>query len=175
MAEVLQKTQFDPTSFDRPHASLLTYYILISLCGLILAPFIFIPHLIKYKTMRYTFDGEGVSMKWGFFFRKEVYLTYRRLQDIHVTRNIIERWLGLAKVPIQTASGTSGATMTIEGCVDAEALRDHLYTRMRGAREGHVADGESGAHTAGHDDDDPVVLLREIRDALRDLRRERPS
>ena len=51
---------------------------------------------------------------------REVYLTYRRVQDIHVTRNLIERWMGLAKLPIQTASGTSGATMTIEGIRNPE-------------------------------------------------------
>jgi putative membrane protein len=31
-------------------------------------------------------------------------LTYARIQDIHVTRNIFERWLGIGTVQIQTAS-----------------------------------------------------------------------
>ncbi len=42
--------------------------------------------------------------------------------------------MGLAKLPIQTASGTSGATMTIEGISDPEPMRDFLYAQMRGAR-----------------------------------------
>ena len=88
--------------------ALLTYYFIVSLAALIAFPIVFIPHFIRYHTMSYHFDDEGVSMSWGYFFRKEIYLTYRRIQDIHVTRNIIERWMGLAKVPIQTASGTSG-------------------------------------------------------------------
>ena len=160
----VSKTEFDPSSFTRPHASLLTYYILISLLALIGAPFVFIPHFIKYKTMQYTLDEEGISMRWGYFFRKEVYLTYRRLQDIHVTRNIVERWLGLAKVPIQTASGTSGATMTIEGVVDPEPLRDYLYERMRGARDGDQADHAEG--------EDALSILQEIRDELKRVRSE---
>jgi len=151
--------RFDPASLERPHASLLTYYLITSLAALFGAPFVFIPRLIKYKTMRYALDDEGISMRWGYFFRKEVYLTYRRLQDIHVTRNIVERWLGLAKLPIQTASGTSGATMTIEGIRDPEPLRDYLYERMRGARE-----GEPGPPAR---EEETLTLLREIRDELR--------
>lgn len=154
----MDDSSFEPASLKRPHESLLTYYMIISLGGLIFAPIVFIPHYIKYKTMRYSLDDEGISMRWGFFFRKEVYLTYRRLQDIHVTRNIIERWLGLAKVPIQTASGTSGATMTIEGVRDPEPLRDFLYERMRGAREQHDTTTSS---------DDVLGLLTEIRDELK--------
>ena len=109
--------------------------------------------------MRYCFDDEGVSMRWGLLFRREVYLTYRRVQDIHVTRNIIERWMGLAKVPIQTASGTSGATMTIEGIRNPELLRDYLYERMRGARELR--------EDTARPEDEALALLREIRDELR--------
>ena len=123
----------DPRQLTRPDESLLTYYLLVSAASLILFPFVFVPLYIRYRTLRYRFDEDGVAMSWGFFFRHEVYLTYRRVQDIHVTRNLLERWLGLAKVPIQTASGTSGATMKIEGIRDPEPLRDFLYARMRGA------------------------------------------
>ena len=161
---------FDPASLTRPVPELLTYYAVVALLTVVGAPFVFAPLLIKYKTMRYELDDEGVRMRWGFFFRHEITLTYRRLQDIHVTRNIVERWLGLAKVPVQTASGRSGATMTIEGCADPEGLRDFLYTRMRGAREGAApASGAADGAPAG-DDDDPATILREIRDELRRLR-----
>ncbi len=84
------------------------------------------------------------------------------MQDIHVTRNLLERWMGLAKVPIQTASGTSGATMTIEGIRNPEPLRDFLYERMRGAR-GLDQPSPSGAPPG----DEVLGLLREIRDELR--------
>ncbi len=154
--------EFDATAITRPDDSLLTYYILVSLAALVAFPAVFIPRYIRFKTMRYRFDDEGVSMRWGFFFRHEVYLTYRRIQDIHVTRNIIERWMGLAKVPIQTASGTSGATMKIEGIRNPEPLRDYLYERMRGAR-GLDEESEQAAGL----DDQALVLLREIRDELR--------
>ena len=78
----------DPRTITRPDDSLLTYYVLVSLCALLAFPIVFIPRYIRFKTLRYEFDDEGVKMSWGFFFHREVYLTYRRIQDIHVNRNI---------------------------------------------------------------------------------------
>jgi len=156
----------DPRTITRPDSSLLTYYVLVSLASLLAFPFVFLPLFVRYKTLRYRFDDEGVAMSWGLLFQKEIYLTYRRIQDIHVTRNLVERWLGLAKVPIQTASGTSGATMKIEGIRNPEPLRDFLYERMRGARA--EAEEQAEAPSSG---DEALTLLREIRDALRALAR----
>ena len=92
-----------------------------TLCILPITAIVLLPSWFKYRTLRYRFDDEGISMAWGMLFRREINLTYRRIQDIHVTRNLFQRWMGLAKVPIQTASGSTGATMTIEEC----ATRKH--------------------------------------------------
>lgn len=160
---------FDAKSITRPNRALMTYYLLVSL---ITGPGFFIailPLFFKYETLRYHFDDEGVSMSWGFFFRKEVYLTYRRIQDIHLTRNILQRWLGLATVSIQTASGSASPEVSIEGILEADALRDFLYTKMRGAKGGDEAapspDGQPGGPET--QPDEVTSLLREIRDALR--------
>jgi putative membrane protein len=98
----------------------------------------------------------------GMLFKREVNLAYRRIQDIHVTRNIFHRWLGLADVAVQTASGSSGAEMTIEGIRDPQGLRDYLYSKMRGARGEADEPGEAAPAA-----DEALSLLREIRDALR--------
>ncbi len=155
----------DPRTITRPHDSLLNYYLVVALATLLAFPVVFVRLFIRFKTLRYRFDEEGVAMSWGLLFQKEVYLTYRRIQDIHVTRNIVERWMGLAKLLIQTASGTSGATMTIEGIRNPEPLRDFLYARMRGARV-ETEDEGIGSEV----DDEALVLLGEIRDALREIR-----
>src|SRR6187431_816691 len=119
---------FDPSKLVRPHRSL----------------------LFKYQTLRYHFDDAGISMSWGILFRREIYLTYRRIQDIHLTRNILQRWMGLATVSVQTASGSSSPEMSIEGLLEAEQLRDYLYGKMRGVREhaGRLAGGGDAADSA---------------------------
>ena len=136
-------------------------------------PFAFLPLYFRYKTLEYKFDEAGVSMKWGIFFRKEVNLTYRRIQDIHLTRNLFQRWMGLATVAIQTASGNSGPEMSIEGIAQSDQLRDYLYLKMRGAR-GEQEQMEIEVPSI-KPTDRALTVLHEIRDLLksppsRDLR-----
>jgi uncharacterized protein len=153
---------FNAREIERPDPSLLKYYIIMALLtgpGFIV---LFLPMFFKYETLKYRFDDDGMSMSWGILFRREIYLTYRRIQDIHLTRNIIQRWLRLATVSIQTASGSSTPEMSVEGILEADALRDFLYTKMRGAREHHE---EGVAPDLPHDE--ALVLLREIRDLLK--------
>ncbi|MBL0922271.1 MAG: PH domain-containing protein [Phycisphaerales bacterium] len=159
---------FDPASIERPEPELLTYYTLCAACTLIGFPFVFIPYWFKYLTLRYKLDDEGVSMTCGLLFKKEVHLTYRRIQDIHVSRNLFHRWLGLSAISIQTASGSAGAEMVIEGVANPEALRDFLYTKMRGARGDHDDDPSTPPLDAPADE--TLALLHEIRDELRAAR-----
>src|SRR5438093_6327571 len=147
---------FDAGSLERPDSSLLKYYAIISLLtgpGFLI---MFWPLLFKYETLKYRFEDEGMSMSWGVLFRHEIHLTYRRIQDIHLSRNLIQRWLGLATLSIQTASGSASPEMNIEGILEAEKLRDYLYSRMRGARglDEDVKQGEQ------HSQDEALTLLR---------------
>jgi putative membrane protein len=150
-------SSFDPLKLERPVPALLKYYILFSLLTGPASVILILPLFFKYETLRYRFDNEGMSVSWGILMRREVYITYRRIQDIHLTRNILQRWLGLSTISIQTASGGASPEVTIEGILEAEELRDFLYTKMRGAREHHDVPSE----------DEALVLLREIRDLLR--------
>lgn len=155
-------------AIERPGPKLFTYYFLTSL---LLGPFFFvmlIPLFFKYHTMRYRFDSEGISMRWGILFRREISLTYGRIQDIHLASNFIERWLGLARVEVQTASGKSEAELTIEGIPQYEELRDFLYLRMRGARGMTPAAAATTAEAAAGD---PLVnVLEEVAAEVRELR-----
>lgn len=119
----------------QPDRSLLTYYVLSSLLLGPLFPFWLVPMYFRYHTLRYEIDDEGITMRWGILFRREVSLTFTRIQDIHLKSNFVERWLGLGRIQIQTASGSAKAEMTVEGVRRYEALRNFLYERMRGARD----------------------------------------
>ncbi len=174
-ADTQHEMEFDPASITRPDSALLSYYLIVSLFTIIGFPFVFLPLFFKYKTLVYKFDDRGVSMSWGLLFRREIYLTYRRIQDIHVTRNLVHRWLGLSSVAVQTASGAAGAEMTIEGIRNPERLRDYLYATMRGAREEATEGHEPELEGEASSDDEALLLLREIRDSLRALAEQREA
>lgn len=158
-------------AIERPCPRLLTYYFLSSL---VLGPFFFIPLIplyFRYHTLRYRFDAEGISMSWGILFRREINLTYARIQDIHLRSNVVERWLSLARVEVQTASGSSTAEMTLEGLLEFEAIRDYLYTRMRGARDQgqQILHPQATAAPLGAPDE-LAAILREVAAELRAVR-----
>jgi uncharacterized membrane protein YdbT with pleckstrin-like domain len=147
-------------AIERPQERLMTYYWLKAIAANVAFPFVFPLLYFRYHTMRYRFDTDGIHMKWGIIFRQEVLLNYSRIQDIHLRSNLIERWLGLARIEIQTASGSAAANMTLEGMEDPEGMRNFLYSRMRGAREDKV----------GTADDPLTTVLREIAGELREIR-----
>ncbi len=137
----------------RPEKALLVYYLLISFFGLFAFPIVFIPLFFRYETLRYRIDDQGVFMSYGILFRREVQLTYARMQDIHLSQNLLERWLNIGTVTVQTAGSGEGGNLGIVGVKDFEPIRDYLYARMRGVRD----EGKPTAHTD---------TLNEIRDAL---------
>ncbi len=152
---------FNPSGISRPAPVLLGYYTLVALATLAAFPVVWLVSFFRYETLRYAFSEDGVSMSWGILFRREIHLTYRRIQDIHVTRNLIQRWMGLATVSIQTASGSATPEMQIEGVLEFEALRDFLYMKMRGAK-GHAEPEANAARDAAPAPDEALLLLRRI-------------
>ncbi len=157
-------------AIERPHPRLLWLYMIRAVLtgpGLIvLMPLLF----FRYETMRFQFDAEGIHMRWGILFRRQINLTYARIQDIHLTSGIIQRWMGLADVKIQTASGSSDAEMTLEGLMEFEAVRDFLYTRMRGYRDHAAVPQKSSGVRLAADEGQAAALLRETVDELRAIR-----
>ncbi len=162
-------------AINRPAPVLLFYYFLSSFLFGPLFFILLIPLYFRYHTLHYRFDEEGISMRWGILFRREINLTYARIQDIHLRTNVVERWLGLARIEVQTASGSSGAEMTLEGLLEYDAIRDYLYGRMRGSHGGpRVAGTSPGALTGSPLDPGAAAeltgVLREVTTELRGLR-----
>lgn len=176
----------DIYAIERPDRSLFRYYLLASFLAGPFFPVAMTVLWFRYRTLRYRFDDEGISMSWGVLFRREIHLTYARVQDIHLASNVVERWLGLARIEIQTASGSAKAEMTLEGILEFEAVRDFLYSRMRGMRgtaprpervgsaapappEPGLAAAVAGAPADGGE---LAAVLREVAVELRAIRRE---
>ncbi len=154
-SEELQALEKRVHAIVRPERELLWLYILTSLLGFIAAPLIFVPLFFHYETLWYRFSASGIAMGSGILFRSEQQLTYARMQDIHLSQNIVERWLGIGTVTVQTAGAGAGGNLRIVGVRDFNGIRDYLYAKMRGVRD--------ESHGTSTD-----ALLTDIRDALRD-------
>jgi uncharacterized membrane protein YdbT with pleckstrin-like domain len=163
-------------TLEQPHAALWTYYIIRAILtgpGIVAA----LPYLyFRYHTLRYRFDEEGIHMRVGILFRREVNLTYSRIQDIHLRSGLIQRWLGLADVQVQTASGSSGPELVVEGFKEFEFIRDFLYTRMRGyqslkAPPATDSVSASASHPRTGEVGEIEQLLANIRDEMRQTRK----
>ncbi len=175
------KTALDETAIlaiNRPHKALWTYYLLSCLVVPPLFPILVLPMWFRYHTMKYKFTDEGISMSWGILFRREIILNYARIQDIHLRSNLVERWLGLARILVQTASGSSSAELTLEGLKQFEAVRDFLYLKMRGVKDAaqHPPAAQPAATPAPAAGASPTTeaelaaTLREVTQELRALR-----
>jgi putative membrane protein len=70
---------------------------------------------------------------------------------------LVERYLGIGTVELQTAAGSATAELALEGMEHFEALREFFYRRMRGV--------ESAAEQApvSASADEVLELLRAIR------------
>ncbi len=153
----------------RPHPKLLRYYVLFSLITGPAFPFVFAFLFLRYRTLNYGFDDEGVTMSWGALFKREISLTYSRIQDIHVQSNAVERWLGLSRLLVQTASGSAKAEMKVEGLLELSAVRNFMYSRMRGAQAGSPAGASNTAAPAPAAADDSAALASTLREIAREM------
>ena len=74
-------------AIERPHPKLMTLYFLRSLAfppfSLLALPVLY----FRYHTMSYRFDEDGVSMRWGALFRREI--NHRGLSVILASRPCI--------------------------------------------------------------------------------------
>jgi putative membrane protein len=160
-----------------PHRNLLRYYLLSSLLFGPVFLFAMVGFYVRFRSLRYDLDAEGITMRWGLLFRREISLTYARIQDIQLRSNAVERWLGLARIEVQTASGNASAEMTIEGLPDVDGMRDFLYSRMRGAAPDTATSAtrtpvlaEAGMLEGGTSLDIVAATLAAAADELRQLR-----
>ena len=151
-------------SINRPCPELWKYYICKGLATNIAAPLTLLLLYFRFHTMKYRFDVDGIHMSWGILMRHEIMLNYSRIQDIQLQSNFLERLFGLVRIQIQTASGSTDSDMTLEGITDYSAMRDFLYSRMRGVHDSH-ANQQTG------DKIDPLAAtLTEIAAELRAVR-----
>jgi len=101
--------------------------------------------LAYYRRFRYEFTEDTFDVSWGVFNRREREIPYDRMQNVDISRNVIQRVLGLSAVNIETAGG--GSTEASINYVTSEAadhIQSEIRTRKRAAGDDR-ADGQAGS------------------------------
>lgn len=112
--------------------SLLGYgFILIPILTLI---FRYIWETIWYKNYYFKFDSQGGVVTEKVLSTKTIHVYFNRVQNIDISQSIIERFLGLYEVTIETAAESTGdGSISITGLKkeNAEVLRDFLLEQTK--------------------------------------------
>lgn len=91
---------------------------------------------LRYRSWRVQLQQDALNVRRGIWLQTTSIVPYHRIQHVDTRRDLLERWLGIARVVVFTA-GIRGAELVIPGVESnqAAALRDHL-AELGGAGEG---------------------------------------
>lgn len=101
----------------------------------------------------------------GAFFKVEKTIPLENIQDLTFLQNPILNLLELKILKIETAGGSNptGSDMKLIGITDAEAFKQNVL----GQRERIIDESSKGR--AGSDETESLILLREMRDLLKEI------
>ncbi|QLG62509.1 PH domain-containing protein [Halorarum salinum] len=103
----------------------------------------------RYLRFEYDLRPEHLVVTSGVFARQEREIPLRRIQNVDVSRGVIQRLLGLATVRFETAGGSATeATLDAVGVDEAERLRHEVGERVRAVRERERASGDAAGRGA---------------------------
>jgi membrane protein YdbS with pleckstrin-like domain len=120
-----------------------------------------------YKSLRYEVEEDQVIVHAGIWTQSVKHVPYRTVTNITIKRGVLDRWLGLGTLEIQTAgmSGSQGGPEEgLVGLADAQHVYEIVAGRLRRFRGGM-------APTAAEDEDEGAAKLQEILEELRAIRR----
>lgn len=137
---------------------------------------------LRYDTTWYVISSRSMRIRRGIWILHETTITYENIQNIRVTQGPLQRYFGISNVLVETAGGGAspghggGASSMhvglVEGVENAAAIRDLILAHVRQSRTAGLGDEHEPARWVA-----PAAawspahrqLLREIRDAARDL------
>ena len=125
-----------------------------------------------YRSLRYEVQDDEVVVHAGIWTQSVKHVPYRTVTNLTVKRDILDRWLGLGTLNIQTAgmSGQKGAEEHLAGLADVQGVYDAVATELRRFRGGMAptqADVEQAPITSPPDVlGDILAEVRGIREAM---------
>ncbi len=93
------------------------------------------------KRYYYDCDADFITIKKGVFTPREIHVQYRKIQDVYVDQDLLDRLFGIYDVHIASATSLSGASAHIDG-VDknvAEDIKNFLLQKIKGGDRTEVS------------------------------------
>ena len=117
-----------------------------------------------YRSLGYEIGDEQVIVRQGVLTRAVKHVPYRTVTNLTVKRGLLDRWLGLGTLEIQTAgiSGTQQAEQSLAGLTDADEVYDLVVARLSRFRGG-MAPTQAETEAQGGADETLAALLAEVR------------
>ena len=84
---------------------------------------------IRYRYWRYGLAEDVLILQRGVWTRRRSMTPYFRVQNVDITQGPLERWLGLKRLTIRTASAFTDASIPGLDAEDAESLRIRILQR----------------------------------------------
>jgi putative membrane protein len=97
-----------------------------------------------YRRFEYDLDGDTLDIRSGVISRRNREIPIRRVQNVDISRNVVQRLLGIAAVDFETAGGSeTEASLRFVEFAEAKRLQREIGRLKRATGE----DGESAAET----------------------------
>lgn len=101
-----------------------------------------------YRRFTITLSADALEVYSGVFARQEREIPYRRIQNVDITRNVVQRLLDIAQVKVETAGGgETEAVLRFVSYDDATFLQEELRTRKRQATAEETAEAPTEPET----------------------------
>lgn len=90
--------------------------------------------LLRYFTTRYRFDPGELVVRDGLIFRNERHIPFERIQNLDLVQGPLQRWLGVAQVLVQTASGSEPeAQLKVLKLAAVDVMRRKIFEGRTGS------------------------------------------
>ncbi len=138
---------------------------------------------LRYDTTWYAMSDRSLRIRRGIWIIHETTITFENVQNVSVRQGPLQRWFGIANVLVETAGGgghsDKGEGLSaafshqglVEGVADAQRVRNLILARWRQSHAAGLGDDASPhVPTASHWHSAHVAALKEIRDAIGDIK-----
>ena len=114
-----------------------------------------------HRSLAYEVQDDEVIVRAGIWTKSVKHVPYRTVTNLTVKRDILDRWLGIGTLNIQTAgmSGTTGAEESLVGLTDVQEVYEIVVTELRRFRG-------SMSPTAAEVEGEPAVVSTDALSAI---------